>query len=131
MGLILENAFKKHPQESQLLLTENKSKKKLSLEVFYIQKGRRESNIFCLFFFFPQILISETEFHLVFILDKTHVPHAYMCFLSLSSLFKSHLNSAQILLGVVIHVQLCQEANTSWRNGSAGRFATSWVAEEL
>lgn len=55
MGLILENAFKKHPQESQLLLTENKSKKKLSLEVFYIQKGKRESNIFCLFFFPPDI----------------------------------------------------------------------------
>lgn len=131
MGLILENAFKEDPQESQLLLTENKSKKNSAWKYSTYKKEGGSPTFFVFFFFFPQILISETEFHLVFILDKTHVPHAYMCFLSLSSLFKSHLNSAQILLGVVIHVQLCQEANTSWRDGSAGRFATSWVAEEL
>lgn len=108
-----------------------KAKKTQPGSILHTKRKEGVQHFLSFFFFSPQILISETEFHLVFILDKTHVPHAYMCFLSLSSLFKSHLNSAQILLGVVIHVQLCQEANTSWRDGSAGRFATSWVAEEL
>lgn len=46
--------------------------------------------------FFPDIgKVSKTELDLVFILDEMHVSCTCMCFLSLSSLFKSLLNSAQ------------------------------------
>lgn len=53
MGLILENAFKEDPQESQLLLTENKSKKNSAWKYSTYKKEGGSPTFFVFFFFFP------------------------------------------------------------------------------
>lgn len=96
-------SFKK-PQESYLVLT--------------MQKWKSESNIFD-----PLILITQKQNLIWYSFLIRCMCCAHTCALSLSSLFKHHLNSAWLLLGVVIQVQVCHEANTNWRDCCAECFA--------